>query len=101
MKEKDNFTGIKCYTKGKLYLSIDTSEETKCKDITITKSKYNPFIELDKEKPQTLTRWQDPTIEEQNKKLYKIKEIVNNEKICGIEAKLMIKDILEGKENES
>lgn len=54
-----------------------------CKDINLT----NPIV---------LSRWQDPTIEEQNNKLEKIKEIVNNDKICGIEAKLMIKDILEG-----
>lgn len=32
------------------------------------------------------------------KKLQEIKKIINNEKITGIEAKLMIKDILEGKE---
>ena len=36
--------------------------------------------------------------EELKKTLDKIKDIVNNEKVSGIEAKLMIKDILEGKE---
>ena len=30
--------------------------------------------------------------------LDKIKKIIDNEKVSGIEAKLMIKDILEGKE---
>ena len=35
--------------------------------------------------------------EELKKILDKIKDIVNNEKITGIEAKLMIKDILEEK----
>ena len=33
--------------------------------------------------------------EELKKTLDKIKDIVNNEKVSGIEAKLMIKDILE------
>lgn len=35
--------------------------------------------------------------EELKKILDKIKDIVNNEKVSGIEAKLMIKDILEEK----
>ena len=37
------------------------------------------------------------TIHEQYDTLKKIKQIVNNDKVSGIEAKLMIKDILEGK----
>ena len=36
--------------------------------------------------------------EELKKILDKIKKIIDNEKVSGIEAKLMIKDILEGKE---
>lgn len=36
------------------------------------------------------------TEKELKKILDKIKKIINNEKITGIEAKLMIKDILEG-----
>jgi hypothetical protein len=32
-----------------------------------------------------------------NELLERIKEIVNNDKITGIEAKMMIKDLLEGK----
>ena len=46
---------------------------------------------------EVFTRWEDPTIEEQNKKLERIKEIIYNEKISNIEARLMIKDVLEGK----
>jgi thermostable 8-oxoguanine DNA glycosylase len=37
------------------------------------------------------------TIHDQFDKLQRIKKIVNNEKVSGIEAKLMIKDILEGR----
>lgn len=46
---------------------------------------------------EVFTRWEDPTIEEQNKKLERIKEIIYNEKISNIEARLMIKDVLENK----
>ena len=47
--------------------------------------------------PQVITHWIDPTIEEQRKIINRIEEIIYNEKISNVEARLMIKDIIEGK----
>lgn len=59
----------------------------------------NYDVKYDEKGIETFTRYQDPTIKQLTSLLEKIKEIINNDKITGIEAKLLIKDLLESEVN--